>query len=307
MIEKITFPQVGKNKDDTLALSRLIYGVWRLADDSDTSSAHIRSKIDACLEQGVTSFDHADIYGDYRCEALFGKALAEAPGLRDQMQLITKCGIGLLSDKYPNRPVKLYDTSASYIQNSLENSLRHLQTDYIDVLLIHRPNPVMDAAETGAALDALVDSGKVLSVGVSNFMAWDWRLLQQHMRHKLLFNQVEMSVLHSDPLVDGTLAQMQTDGIHAMSWSSLAGGRLFSEDADALRVKAVLEKFAQQFNRSIDNVALAWILAHPAKILPVFGSNNIERISKASQACDIQLDNEAWFEIYTAALGNEVA
>ena len=143
----------------TLELSRLVYGVWRLADANDQSPQAVRAKIDACLEQGITSFDHADIYGNYECERLFGQALKQQPSLRDSMELISKCDIALTSDKYPERRVKYYDTRATYIRTSVENSLRNLNTDHIDLLLIHRPDPFMDSAETGAALDALVAAG----------------------------------------------------------------------------------------------------------------------------------------------------
>ena len=306
MINQIALIGAGCAGKDSVQLSELIYGVWRLADDADTSIAHVRKKIDACLSIGMTTFDHADIYGDYSCEALFGKALKEAPELREQMQLISKCGIGLLSDKFPNRRVKLYDTSKHYIHQSVDNSLKYLHTDYLDVLLIHRPDPFMQVEDTAAALDELVDSGKVLAVGVSNFMPWDWRLLQKYMRHRLLINQIELSVLHHTPLTDGTMASIQEDALLPMAWSSLAGGRLFSNDADALRVKPVLEKIATAYGCGIDAVALAWLLAHPANILPVIGTNRIDRIHAVAKAVEISLDRETWFEIYTAAMGQEV-
>lgn len=290
-----------------LSLSRLVYGAWRLADDNDTSLSHVRAKIDACLEQGMSSFDHADIYGDYRCEALFGKALAQMPEARSQMQLVTKCDIMLLSEQYPERRVKYYNTSPAHIEYSVNNSLERLQTDYLDMLLLHRPDPFMDAEPTGRMLDSLIDSGKVLAVGVSNFKPWDWDLLQSAMQHPLLTNQVEMSLLQRDTFVDGTVAQLQRLKCRPMAWSPLAGGRLVSDDEEAMtRLRPLLERIAQNHNCGIDHVAIAWLLAHPAGILPIVGTNNLQRIQDSYKALDVEMDRQTWYELWTAAAGQEV-
>ena len=289
-----------------IELSRLVYGAWRLDDAEDTSSAHVREKIDLCLSQGITSFDHADIYGDYRCEAIFGNAIKNDNSLRKDIQLISKCDIALLSDKFPDRRVKFYDTSAQYITTSVEQSLSNLSTDYLDLLLIHRPDPFMDAAETASALDALVDSGKVRGVGVSNFGPWDWKLIQKHMKHPLLTNQVEMSLLNRESFVDGTLAAMQTDEITPMAWSPLAGGQLFQDSAATQRLAPIFKRICDAQNTCIDHVALAWLLSHPANILPVVGTNNPERIKHLSDALNLDIDRETWFELWTAAEGQEV-
>jgi len=300
-MQKLSLP----NSD--VQLSRLVYGVWRLADDSDTSVDHVRRKIDACLDQGITSFDHADIYGNYECEAMFGQALKADPALRDRMELISKCDIALASDKFPERKVKYYDTNAAYIQNSVENSLRHLHTDHLDLLLIHRPDPFMDPQETGPALDALIDSGKVRAVGVSNFDAPDWRLLQSCMSHSLVANQIEMSVLERSAFTNGTLSNMRLDRLQPMAWSPLAGGQLFGKDsAAAMRVRPLLEQLAANHEHRVDLAAFAWLLAHPAGILPVVGTNNVKRIEGLAGALDITVSREQWFEIWTAAAGEEV-
>lgn len=289
-----------------LELSRLIYGVWRLADAEDQSTEAVRAKIDACLAQGITSFDHADIYGDYECERLFGQALKQQPSLRDSMELISKCDIALTSDKFPERRVKYYDTSAAYIQTTVENSLRHLHTDHLDLLLIHRPDPFMDAAETGAALDALVAAGKVKQIGVSNFDVWDWRLLQQHMSTKLVVNQIEMSLLNTSAFTDGTLSALQLDAISAMAWSPLGGGELFGDSAAAQRLAPLFGRIGEEQGFTADLIALAWLLKHPAKILPVVGTNNLERIAQVGRALTLEMDRETWFELLTAATGQEV-
>ncbi|MDD1780190.1 aldo/keto reductase [Enterovibrio sp. ZSDZ35] len=289
------------------AFSRLVYGAWRLADDANTSEAHVRAKIDACLEQGMTTFDHADIYGDYRCEAVFGQSLAAAPSLRDQIQLVSKCDIMLLSDRFPSRRVKYYDTSARHIRHSVQQSLSHLHTDHLDLLLIHRPDPFMNHIETGSALDALVDEGLVKAIGVSNFKRWDWDLLQSAMKHPLVTNQIEMSLMARDCFSDGTLQFIQQYGVKPMAWSPLAGGELFGNSVVAERVKPLLHREAEKFGVGIDAIAVAWLLAHPAGILPVLGTNNLERIRAASNALNVTLDRETWFELLTAAAGEEVA
>ncbi|RVU84601.1 oxidoreductase [Leucothrix sargassi] len=289
------------------AMSRLVYGVWRLADDENTTTAHVRAKIDACLEQGITTFDHADIYGEYQCEAVFGRALAEDSSLRDQMQIITKCDIAIPTSLYPERRVKYYDTSPEFIRTSVENSLRHLHTDSLDVLLIHRPDPFMDATATGATLDALIKEGKIKAAGVSNFKPYDWELLQSRMDNTLVTNQIEMSLLERDAFTNGDLAHLETLNINAMAWSPLAGGRIFGNDEDAQRVQPILKRIADEQNCDIDHVAIAWLLAHPSKILPVVGTNNLDRIKSLSKATQVELDRQTWFELLTAAAGEEVA
>jgi predicted oxidoreductase len=296
--------QVGKSD---LQFSRLVYGVWRLADAADRSHAHIREKVDACLDQGITTFDHADIYGDYECEQLFGQVLERDPALRSKMQIISKCDIALISDKFPQRRVKYYDTSAAYIQSGVEQSLKKLHTDYLDLFLIHRPDPFMDAAETASALDALIDSGKVRAVGVSNFSVWDWRLLQSQMKHQLAANQVEMNLLQRDQFTNGNLAAMQVDGLTPMAWSPLAGGALFGESAETVRLAPIFSRMAEMQQCSVDQIALAWLLAHPANIVPVVGTNNVDRIKALSHVSSIEIDREIWFELWTAAAGEEVA
>ncbi len=292
--------------DSDISLSRLIYGVWRLADDSNRSTRHVRAKIDAALQEGITTFDHADIYGDYECEGLFGKALAEDRSLRHEMEIVTKCDIAPITEKVPGRRVKYYDTSANYIRQSAETSLQLLHTDYVDCLLLHRPDPLMNAAETGAALDDLIDSGKIRSAGVSNFRPEDWRLLQKHMKHKLRINQIELSVLQRESFTNGDLSALQHDEMAVMAWSPLAGGKLFTDDTAAVRARAVMQTIVERENTRLDLVALAWLLSHPARIMPVVGTNNLERIQGLAAAFDIPIDRETWFEIWTAAAGQEV-
>jgi predicted oxidoreductase len=290
---------------DQVGLSRLVYGMWRLGDDPDTSAGHIQAKIEACLEQGITSFDQADIYGGYTAEALLGSALKAAPGLRDRMEIVTKCGIVAPAGRHAAARVKHYDTGPAHIAASVDASLSAMGTDRIDLLLIHRPDPMMDQHATGAALDALVAAGKVQAVGVSNFRPWDMTLLQSAMRAPLVTNQIELSLLAHDAFVNGDLAFLQERGLPPMAWSPLAGGRLFQPAHAALRAR--LAEIGHAAGVDEGAVAVAWLLAHPARILPVLGTNSLPRIRCIGDALRVGLDRQTWFELYTLALGREVA
>jgi predicted oxidoreductase len=287
------------------SLSRLAYGMWRLGDDPDTSPRHIQAKIEACLAQGITTLDQADIYGDYSAEALLGACLRQAPDLRRQVEIVTKCDIVAPCGRYADRRVKYYDTSPAHITASVDQSLSALQTDVIDLLLLHRPDPLMDHHATGAALDALVASGKVRAVGVSNFRPHDTSLLQSGMRTRLAANQIELSLTAHEAFTNGDLAYLQERGILAMAWSPLGGGALAGGGAP--RLMEALASIAGRSGAETSAVALAWLLAHPAGILPVIGTNRIDRIKSAHKAFDIGMDRQTWFELYTAALGREVA
>ena len=290
--------------NDHLSLSRLIYGMWRLGDDEDTSPAHVQAKIEACLAQGITTMDQADIYGGYEAEELLGKAFKQAPSLRDQLEIVTKCDIIAPVGRHSGARVKYYDTSAAHITQSVEDSLRLMAIDHIDLLLVHRPDPMMDHHETGRALDTLVSSGKVGSIGVSNFKCHDWTLLQSAMETKLATNQIELSVLANQAFINGDVAYLQERNIAPMAWSPLAGGALFEPQNQALLAK--LSQVGEQAGVDAAAVAVAWLLAHPARIMPVLGTNNIARIAKISQCLDITIDRQTWFEIYEAANGHEV-
>lgn len=284
-----------------IEFSRIVYGMWRVGDDNDTSPDHIRAKIDACLEQGITTIDQADIYGGYTAEALLGGCLKEHKDLRDQIEIVTKCDIVTPVGRYANASVKHYDTSTAHIRTSIENSLTDMGIEHIDLLLIHRPDPLMDHEETGRALDDAVASGKVRAVGVSNFRPWDWSLLQSAMNTPLATNQIEMSLGEHSAFTNGDLAHLQQHGISPMAWSPLGGGALMLSDA------RTLDRIAEENNTDRAAVAVAWLLAHPAKILPVMGTNTIARIKSFSNAFKVQMDRQTWFELYTEALGREVA
>ncbi len=285
-----------------LSFSRIVYGMWRLGDDTDTSATHIQAKINACLDQGITTLDQADIYGGYAAEELLGAALT--PALRNRVEIITKCDIVAPAGRHSGARVKYYDTSRGHILSSVDASLRLMGIDHIDLLLIHRPDPFMDHHETGATLDGLVTSGKVRAVGVSNFRPWDWQLLQSGMTTKLVTNQIELSLAAHDGFTNGDVAFHQQHGHPVMAWSPLGGGSLMD---DGGRTHAALTAVAQANGVDAAAVAVAWLLAHPANILPVMGTNNIMRINALSDALKVNMDRQTWYELYTAALGREVA
>lgn len=290
---------------DEVSLSQIVLGLWRLTDYGDSSPAAIQERIEAALEQGVTTLDQADIYGGYMSEEVLGKAFRAAPGLRDKLEIITKCDIVAPVGRYADKSVKYYDTSRAHILSSAEHSLSLMGIEQIDLLLIHRPDPLMDHFETGGALDELVASGKVRSVGVSNFKPWDVELLQSAMKNPLLTNQVEISLMHSQAMTNGDLAFHQKNGTPVMAWSPLGGGALFSEASEGLRKR--LTNIGEAQNIDASAVAIAWLLAHPAQIVPVLGTNTLDRIRKIGDAARVKIDRETWFELYTLALGHEVA
>jgi predicted oxidoreductase len=290
---------------DGPALSRIVAGMWRMS-EWDMAPQQRLAFIEQCLELGVTSFDHADIYGGYGVEALFGEALALKPALRERMQIVSKCGIKLLSPNRPGHTIQHYDTTAAHIAASVENSLRQLRTDYLDLLLIHRPDPLMDFDEMAAAFTRLRSEGKVKHFGVSNFSRHQFEALNR--RIALATNQVEFSPLHLAPMFDETFDGLQDLGVAPMIWSPLGGGRLFSGgDAAGERLRAVIQQVADEVQRPFASVVFAWIMQLPCKPVPLTGSGRIAAIEEAVQATQFPLSRQQWFEILRAARGHEVA
>lgn len=287
-----------------VSLSRLVYGMWRIGDDADTSPAHVQAKIEACLAQGITTMDQADIYGGYTAEAILGEALRASPGLRDRIEIVTKCGIVAPMGRHASAPCKHYDTSDAHIRASVEASLRDMGTDHVDLLLIHRPDPMMDHDETGRTLDALIAEGKVRAVGVSNFRPWDVELLESAMTNPLATNQIEISLARVDPFTDGDLAFHQRRRDPVMAWSPLGGGSLMTGTGP---VADILDAIAREQGTDRSAVAVAFLLRHPAVIMPVLGTNSLERIARIAEAGRVDLSRTDWFRLYEAALGREVA
>ena len=288
-----------------LELSRIVAGMWRMVEWNMTVEQRI-ALIEQCVAMGVTSFDHADIYGNYGVEGLFGEALRAQPSLRDRIQLVSKCGIKLLSKKRPEHTIQHYDTTAGHIVASAEESLRQLHTDRLDLLLIHRPDPLMDFDEIAEAFTRLKQAGKVLHVGVSNFSRHQFEVLNR--RVELATNQVEFSPLHVAPMFDETFDGLQDLGIAPMIWSPLAGGRLFtSNEANAENLRLVVKEIADRLRQPFASVIFAWIMQLPSNPIPLTGSGRIEAIAVAVAGTSFKLSRTDWFAILRAARGHEVA
>ncbi|BEV72328.1 aldo/keto reductase family oxidoreductase [Paludibacterium sp. THUN1379] len=285
------------------SFSRIVAGMWRLADWNLSLAERIRL-IEQCIELGVTTFDHADIYGDYQCQQLFGAALQQAPALKQQIQLVSKCGIKLTSSHRLEHRIKHYDTSAAHILASTERTLAELQVETLDLLLIHRPDPLMDYDEMARAFETLRAAGKVRHFGVSNFTPLQFEALNS--RIALVTNQVEFSPLQLSALQDGQFDTLQRHGVAPMIWSALGGGLLFRHN-DTSPLQAVLAQLAAQYGSSVASLVYAWIMQLPCRPLPLTGSGRIEVIRDAVAACSLSLERQDWYRILQAACGHEVA
>jgi predicted oxidoreductase len=285
-------------------LSPVVAGLWRLHQWGLDAAGTVRW-IEQALDLGITSFDHADIYGGYTVEALFGEALAAAPGLRQRLQIVTKCGIRLVSPARPGHRAKSYDSSGEHVKASVDASLQALRCDHIDLLLIHRPDLLVEPEELADTFRQLLAAGKVLHFGVSNHTPGQLAMLRK--RHPLVTNQIEFSPLQMRALADGTLEQCVDLAIRPMIWSPLAGGRLITgNDEQALRVRTLLEEMGAERGVSAATMAYAWILRHPSRPWPVMGSGRIEALREAVAALDVALTREDWYRIWQASIGHEL-
>lgn len=290
-----------------LKLSRIVHGHWRLQ-DWKLSKQKLFSLTQNVIELGITSFDHADIYGDYSCEKLFGDSLSLNKSLRKDIQIITKCGIKLLSNKFPEQKIKYYDYSFEHIIASVNNSLTNFRTDYIDLLLLHRPAPFFNPEEVAKAFSYLKQSGKVLNFGVSNFNPQQFEMLDNYLDDKLVTNQVEISPLCLENFENGNMDYFVEKKIKPMAWSPLAGGKIIIPKTEReQRIFNCLTEVANDLNVSnIDKIIYSWLLKHPSNIIPIIGSGKISRIKNAVAALTIEMTTEQWYQIYIASLGKDL-
>jgi predicted oxidoreductase len=290
-----------------LEVSRIVLGMWRLLDWNKTDQ-ELFSFIQESIETGVSTFDHADIYGNHECEAAFGKVMKNESALRDQIQLVTKCGIKLNTNKFPERKVKYYDYSASYIVSQVEQSLKNLQTDYIDVLLLHRPSPFFNPEEVAKAFDQLKSRGKVLHFGVSNFLPLQLESLQAYVEEPLVTNQIEISAYSLEHFENQNLDYLISKKILPMAWSPLAGGELLTPKTEkGTRLLQAVKIVAQELGvYQTEQILYQWLLMHPSSIIPILGTGKIERIKTAVDSLNIQMSLEQWFQIYIASTGKEL-
>lgn len=297
MVQRITISPQGPE------FSRLVMGYWRLM-EWNMSPRQLASFIEEHVELGITTADHADIYGGYQCEEAFGHAIRLVPHLRQKMEIVTKCGIATTAN--PDHAIGHYITDRGHIIGSAEASLQKLETDYLDLLLIHRPDPLMDADEVAEAFTHLHQSGKVRHFGVSNFTPAQFALLQSRLPFTLATNQVEISPVHQPLILDGTLDQCQQLRIRPMAWSCLGGGSLFNDEAfQPLREE--LQRVAEEIGAdTIEQVVYAWVMRLPSQPLPIIGSGKIERVRSAIHSSSLEISRQQWFRIRKAALGYDV-
>ena len=287
-----------------MTLSNIVAGVWR-AREWGLDAQGLAGWMSQALDLGITTFDHADIYGGYTVEPMFGAAFAQAPGLRERVQLVTKCGIKLVSPQRPGHAAKSYDSSRAHVLASVDASLQALHTDRIDLLLMHRPDLLMDPEQLADTFRHLLAAGKVLSFGVSNHTPTQLAMLRK--RHPLVTNQIEFSALQMRALADGTLEQCVDLGLRPMIWSPLGGGRLFDGgDAQAARVWGVLQELSWKHGVAVTSIAYAWIMRHPSRPIPVTGTGRVQALGEAVAALKVRLSAEDWYRVWQASIGYEL-
>lgn len=274
------------------------WGVW----DKNLDTKSMEKLIHTFINQGITSFDHADIYGGYTTEESFGKAFKSSGIQRETVQLISKCGIKYLSEKRDYQ-IKHYDYSKEYILWSVDESLKNLQTDYLDLLLLHRPSPLLQPEEVAEAVSILKDSGKIKHFGLSNFLPHQTDLVKQYVNVEV--NQIQFSATHHFPLTDGQLDYMLLHQIKPMAWNPL--GSVFKENNEqTLRLKNLLADLIIKYEVSADIILLRWILQHPSQVIPVIGTTNHDRVENLKKLDSFQLETEDWFKIWTTSMGHKV-
>jgi len=278
----------------------MTWGVW----GKQLSQEQMIETMNHCIDQGITTFDHADIYGDYTTEGEWGNAFAKANISRDTIQIISKCGIQMKGNARPENTIKHYQYDKEYIISSAERSLKELRTEYLDLFLLHRPSLLLDPDEVHEAVSILQQQGKIRDFGVSNFTASNMNLIAT--KNKVTANQIEISLTERSSLTDGTLDYMMKHHITPMSWSPL--GSVFKQDTPQnMRIKNKLDELGAKYDATQDQLLLAWLLKHPAKIYPVIGTTSNDRITNAVQAVAINLERKDWFELLEASIGEEVA
>lgn len=277
------------------------WGVW----GANFTTKQYETIIDQCLSIGLNVFDHADIYGHYTTEADFGAAIKGKSSLRDQMKIITKCGINMLTPNRPSHSIKSYDTSAKHIKVSVENALRNFHTEYIDTLLIHRPDLLLNPEEVASTINELKAAGKIRSFGVSNFNTHQVTNLAKHIN--IEHHQVEISVTQMSAFDDGTLDQCQFMNIEAQSWSPMGNG-VFTEATEKNKsILATAQILADKYETGVNEILLAFLYVHPANILPVIGTTQFDRITNAKKSMEIDLSREDFYKLWQASKGHEVA
>ena len=277
-------------------VSEAIYGFWRWTDEGSVTTSNIEKTVNLCLELGINTFDHADVYGDFTIEEHFGKIIRNKSFKREDIVLFSKCGIRT-SD---NGNLKYYDTSRDHILNSIDGSLKRLQTDYLDIFLLHHSDFLTDPEETAGALAEIVKSGKARHIGVTNFTVFQHQLLASYLRIPIVTNHIELNLMNTSAIEDGRIDFIKQCFSKPLAWAPLAGGKILNgKDEQAVRLRAKLEEIGKKFDANIEQTAVAWLMK--LGTLPIIGSLSESRIRNAASASDIKLSNQDWYEIYQVA------
>jgi predicted oxidoreductase len=281
-------------------VSPAVYGFWRWEDTSSSGAAAMEKIINLCLELGINTFDHADIYGGYQCEELFGNVIKQRSFKREDIVLFTKCGVNI---PHPNRPdvrVKYFDTSAAHISRSVDNSLKKLRTDYIDIFLLDQLDPLSNLEETALTLERLRTSGKIRNIGVANFSVFQHQLLASYLRAPIVTNHIELNLLNTTALDNGQLDYIKQRYMRPLAAAPLAGGRIENgTDELAIRVHYKLEEIGKKYGGNIESIAVAWLIKLGA--LPLIGTLNEQRIRNIVNAFKIDLEQQDWYDLYNAS------
>ncbi len=285
-------------------VSPAIYGFWRWEDVSSTGSATMEKIINYCLEAGINTFDHADVYGGYQCEELFGNILKKKSFKREDVVLFTKCGINLPHPSRPEIKVKYYDTSAQHILKSIDNSLQKLRTDYVDIFLLDQLDPLSDLEETAITLERLRGSGKIRNIGVANFSVFQHQLLASYLRVPIVTNHIELNILNTTALDNGQLDYIKQRYMRPLAAAPLAGGRIENgTDLLAVRVHYKLEELSRKYDAHIESIAVAWLIKLGA--LPLIGTTSEQRIKNITNAFNVNLEKQDWYDLYHASKGKK--
>jgi predicted oxidoreductase len=283
-------------------VSPAIYGFWRWDDISSAGASTMEKIVNLCLELGINTFDHADVYGGYQCEELFGNVMKQKSFRREDIVLFSKCGMVVPDSSRPDVRVKYYDTSAAHILSSVDHSLRKLRTDYLDIFLLDQLDPFSNLEESAVALERLRTSGKIRNIGVANFSVFQHQLLASYLRVPIVTSHLELNLLNTTALDNGQLDYIKQRYMRPLAAAPLAGGRIENgTDKLAVRVHYKLEEIGKKYGANIESLAVAWLIKLGA--LPLIGTTNEGRIRNIVNAFTIDLDRQDWYELYAASKG----
>lgn len=281
-------------------VSPAIYGFWRWEDRSSSAPATMERMVNFCLEQGINTFDHADIYGGYQCEELFGRVLEQKSFKREDVVLFTKCGVVVPHNSRPDVRTRYVDSSAGHITTSVEASLKKLRTDYIDIFLLDHLDPLSNLEETALTLERLRGSGKIRNIGVANFSVFQHQLLASYLRVPIVTNHIELNLLNTTALDNGQIDYIKQRYMRPLAAAPLAGGRIENgTDEQAVRVHNKLQELGEKYGAHIESIAVAWLIKLGA--LPLIGTTSQQRIRNIANAFSVELDRQDWYDLYQTA------